>query len=946
MLSLRAAAGRGGGGGGKRTTSSKTKKKADPAGAPARNRRPTKHSASQADLLADAASRIAASARAARATAAARERAAEEAAALGAIAAVAAGRASVRGGVQGATSRTTTTAPPSFPLITPELATEALLKHAGGPVPAMQLASPDPTTSQKRVTRARGARKSAERALLAAHQTTLTAALASELEVERAETLARLRDWPQARLAAAGAALFGLTISRAGALFGDPLLRLSLARPGALLPFHAFTPGDAVLMTPPGGTVSGLFDGDGGGTEGVLLDYSTTWLRVAVSPAAAARILGSASSTANRQRPSATSPIASGGWRLDLHVSQTPHDRCVAALADFCNPAPPTRTPEDGACAGLRRALASGAGGPTTPVAAEAAAAILPPWATGGAAKPARAAAAADLRSPVAGLNPSQAAAAVAALSRTLTLWQGPPGTGKTRTLAALLTAVVRRSVLKPPSRHAAPDPHATAGGGREAANDPSPSNPASSASPRPVPILVTAASNIAVDNLVRALVEASSLDAQQPPLRIVRVGPPAKASPDLRHLTLAALIADSPTGKLAAASRARAASSGGPAARAERERAAQLQEAAAARVLGRAHVVAATCIGAGDPTLAALSFGLVALDEASQATEPAALVALLRRCRAAVLVGDPAQLPPTVVSQDALSAGLGVSLFERAAAAGVATALLDTQYRMHPAISAFPSARFYGSKLLDGVGGRERAPPRSFPWPDARSPVAFISVEGGVEVRAGGVGFHTSDGGGGGPDARSPDAGGSYANAAEVAAVLAAARLLVMGSGGGGGSGPPSAVLHPDSIGVITPYAGQARALRLALDAAGSPALAAVEVRTVDGFQGREKEVILFSAVRSNPAGRVGFLADARRLNVALTRARRGLIVVGARHTLASDPHWRAWLRWVDERGLVLRRGGSGGGGGGAGEAVWAAVDAAVEKEGRRGGRRESQVL
>jgi hypothetical protein len=66
----------------------------------------------------------------------------------------------------------------------------------------------------------------------------------------------------------------------------------------------------------------------------------------------------------------------------------------------------------------------------------------------------------------------------------------------------------------------------------------------------------------------------------------------------------------------------------------------------------------------------------------------------------------------------------------------------------------------------------------------------------------------------------------------------------------------------------------------------------------------------------------------------------------VGARHTLVSDPHWRSWLRWVDERGLVLRRGGSGGGGGGAGEAVWAAVDAAVENEGRRGGRRESQVL
>ena len=99
--------------------------------------------------------------------------------------------------------------------------------------------------------------------------------------------------------------------------------------------------------------------------------------------------------------------------------------------------------------------------------------------------------------------------------------------------------------------------------------------------------------------------------------------------------------------------------------------------------------------------------------------------------------------------------------------------------------------------------------------------------------------------------------------------------------------------------IGIITPYAGQVRAIRNSMN----EKLDDVEVKTVDGYQGREKEVIIFSCVRSNPEQNVGFLSEKRRLNVALTRAKRGLIVIGDPATLRGDDNWRAWLEYVRDR-------------------------------------------
>ena len=116
---------------------------------------------------------------------------------------------------------------------------------------------------------------------------------------------------------------------------------------------------------------------------------------------------------------------------------------------------------------------------------------------------------------------------------------------------------------------------------------------------------------------------------------------------------------------------------------------------------------------------------------------------------------------------------------------------------------------------------------------------------------------------------------------------------------------------LAPSDIAVVTPYVEQVQLMERSLvEALGAEAAEAVEVSSVDGFQGREKEVIVFSAVRSNKRGTVGFLSDRRRLNVMLTRPRRGLVVVGDRDTLAHDTTWKAWLEWADGLGVAVQGG------------------------------------
>jgi superfamily I DNA and/or RNA helicase len=280
---------------------------------------------------------------------------------------------------------------------------------------------------------------------------------------------------------------------------------------------------------------------------------------------------------------------------------------------------------------------------------------------------------------------------------------------------------------------------------------------------------------------------------------------------------------------------------------------------------LASAAVVGATAVSAGSLPTDTPPFDVVIVDEASQLTEPLALLALAAaRPRLVVVAGDPAQLPPVVHPPAATSSrapGLARSLLARLMEAGGAATLLRTQYRCHPSIARYANDAFYGGRLLDGVTAAAR--PALVP---GLAPVALVAVPGGVA---------------------SADGARSAFNEAEAAAVVRCMRALA------------SAGVGADRVGVICFFRAQAglitRLLARESGVGGDAAAAAAPppptllptVNTVDAFQGSEKDVILLSTVVTRPSP---FSGDAARLCVALTRGRHHLVVVGHPAALAAD--------------------------------------------------------
>jgi superfamily I DNA and/or RNA helicase len=389
--------------------------------------------------------------------------------------------------------------------------------------------------------------------------------------------------------------------------------------------------------------------------------------------------------------------------------------------------------------------------------------------------------------------------------------------------------------------------------------------------------VLAAAPSNLAVDNLLERLVAAG--------LSCVRVGHPARVLPGLLEHTLEARAAAHEAARIAEelvdealdlrrdARKRRTRRGPGRFSEArgkERDARALLAEARAlearaqAEVLDRAEVVLATLTSLDGPALAGRRFGLAVIDEATQALEPATYLALLRADRA-VLAGDHLQLPPTVLSAAAQQGGLARSLFERLAEEpeGEGRVTLAEQHRMNARIMAFPSQMLYG--------GRLRAHPAVAGWAVDDAPFELIDTAGrGFEEEI-------------------PEGSDSRQNAGE--AELAAAeveRVLALG------------VEHAE-VAVISPYDGQVQRLRQVLAGHLDRGL---EVDTVDGFQGREKDAVIVSLVRSNDQGEVGFLADVRRMNVAMTRARKKLVVIGDGATVSRHPFYEALIRHAEQAG------------------------------------------
>jgi senataxin len=300
------------------------------------------------------------------------------------------------------------------------------------------------------------------------------------------------------------------------------------------------------------------------------------------------------------------------------------------------------------------------------------------------------------------------------------------------------------------------------------------------------------------------------------------------------------------------------------------------------AAVLDKARVVCTTLGSAGHHVFAQgrKGFGTVIVDEAAQAVELSALIPLQHGCVRCVLVGDPQQLAATVLSKVAESMKYTRSLFERLQTAGHPVHLLDTQYRMHPEIAAFPSKHFYGGRLRTAVSQRDHPPPRDSG--DKRQGAYLV-----CDVRQG--------------QAKQQDM--SWSNFAE--AMLSAKLFYFL-----------RAVHHTQGdfaarVGIVTPYRQQVSLIRRQLTVHRPPdALDAtqVEVSTVDSFQGREKDFIIFSCVRaSEHGGGIGFLKQTNRMNVALTRARLGMFVLCKFTTLTRDPTWRALIEDANERGLSM---------------------------------------
>lgn len=689
---------------------------------------------------------------------------------------------------------------------------------------------------QARKGRGRSAKRTALYDAMTAYADYFRPLLVAELAAEQSAVLAtRDPTRPRSALVDAGVALFNLSVSKGERVFSNAVFKLSFDDGRRLPDASRFGNGDLLSLR------SDAFDGDEEGEiEATLIERKTHRLEVAVPVASQAFY--------------ALRGLEGGGITVDVFAgtSAVAHERAVAALDRVSASSSEAATSlvrlltkshasrvvsetEDDFEAGSRHARGPAGLVPGIMKASPASATTATEWEE--LARETVRATSGKKWSSAGSLNSSQNRAVKHALARTASLIHGPPGTGKTATLA-----------------------HVIAGALTEARG----------------PVLAVAASNVAADGIASAFLRLGL------PCRLVRVGPVAGVSRALWPVTLDGLLEKDASLRSARERALKSVRPDAAMAKAEME--------ATARIVKNTDVVVATCVGSGrDLLVQNAKFPFVVLDEAAQATETSALVAIALgaggSARQLVLAGDHHQLPPTVLADAGGEDGLRRSLFLRLWQAGVSSTLLDTQYRMHPSVAVFASRHFYGGKVQDAVKEGDRPLPEGLAgsiFGGRRPRVLFVDVPG--EETRGSV-----------RDLDGLSHGFSYRNAPEADIVLSIVGAIAAPNAT---TAAETGKFNLADVGVVSPYAGQTRLLRQL--SSNIVRLRGVEVATVDEFQGREKEAIVVTTVRCNNNGEVGFLADWRRLNVAITRARRLLVVVGNARTLRGDGNWGAWLQWV----------------------------------------------
>jgi superfamily I DNA and/or RNA helicase len=427
-----------------------------------------------------------------------------------------------------------------------------------------------------------------------------------------------------------------------------------------------------------------------------------------------------------------------------------------------------------------------------------------------------------------------------------LAIVHGPPGTGKTTTLVQAIKTLIKQGEKR---------------------------------------ILVVAPSNTAVDLLSEKLAEEG--------LDVLRVGNPARVSDRLMQLTLDSKVAAHSSNKEIKRLRKQAGEFKEMAhkykrsfGRAEREQrkalfdeaykimkdVGRMEQYIIDDVTAKAEVVTATLVGANHYTVRSLQYNTVVIDEAGQALEPASWIPVLKG-RKLILAGDHCQLPPTIKSDAAARGGLSLTLLEKCVALHPqAVILLEEQYRMNAAIMGYPSLVFYRDKLTahSSVAGHLLFP--------GDEPLVFIDTAGcGFDEKVEDKSISNPD-----------EAAFLFKHLTRLAATLS----------------QHYSVEQFPSVAVISPYREQVSALKDQLDhnPVLQPYAQKISVNTIDSFQGQERDIVYISMTRSNAEGVIGFLADTRRMNVAMTRARKKLVVIGDSATLSRLPFYTNFITYAEQ--------------------------------------------